>query len=332
MKTALITTTINVPEVLKLYRACDPDVEFFITGDDNTPVAAQQFCAQVPNTHFYLFGDQEQQSKWKCSPLIGWRTVGRRNIATLQALEWGADVIVTIDDDNIPLSTDYFDRFEMVLGAPFSGIQIELSHFDPGYLYNPPTKHRGSIPGTHYVNFKPVVDAKIGAAMGLVMGDPDVDAITRMAGEYRRDNVTELARAGVAVKSRTVLNTQNTAFLRQFAPCWLLPPQWKRMDDIWASLIAQRVMRDEGYVVHLGQPFVYQQRNPHNLVRDLKDEMLGYEHTVEFADWLDRRQLPAGSVLDKVRYLYSTFRDIPWMPEGVGELGRAWCDDCEAVL
>jgi len=91
-------------------------------------------------------------------------------------------------------------------------------------------------------------------------------------------------------------------------------------------------MRDEGYVVHLGQPFVYQQRNPHNLVRDLKDEMLGYEHTVEFADWLDRRQLPAGSVLDKVRYLYSTFRDIPWMPEGVGELGRAWCDDCEAVL
>ena len=35
-KIALITTTINVPEVLALYRQCDQEVRFFVAGDQKT--------------------------------------------------------------------------------------------------------------------------------------------------------------------------------------------------------------------------------------------------------------------------------------------------------
>src|ERR1700684_3197168 len=100
MKTALITTTINVPHVLALYRKLGPDVRFFIAGDHKTPDKAYQFVAELGDCYCIL---PDAQEDWKCSALIGWNTVQRRNIALLEAVKWGADLIITIDDDNIPL-------------------------------------------------------------------------------------------------------------------------------------------------------------------------------------------------------------------------------------
>ena len=34
--------------------------------------------------------------------MIGWKCIQRRNFALIQAYKYGADVIATIDDDNIP--------------------------------------------------------------------------------------------------------------------------------------------------------------------------------------------------------------------------------------
>ena len=47
MKVALITTTINIPRGLSLYRAHDPDVMFFVAGDLKTP---EPQCADFVNT------------------------------------------------------------------------------------------------------------------------------------------------------------------------------------------------------------------------------------------------------------------------------------------
>ena len=37
-------------------------------------------------------------------PLTGWNTDRRRNFALLEALKWGADLIVSVDDDMIPMN------------------------------------------------------------------------------------------------------------------------------------------------------------------------------------------------------------------------------------
>lgn len=343
MKCALITTTINIPHVLKLYRACGPDVRFFVAGDLKTPLAAWALCDEIGDAESLSYPHQSERYP-ALSELIGWNTISRRNIALLEALKWGAEIIVTIDDDNIPMSTDYFDRFKMVLGAPFSGLSVQGEWFDAGVLLTPAVRHRGFPDGkTNEGPITHVVDAKIGVAAGLCLGDPDIGACERTVNHPQVHSVTELGRSGVAVdpSTKTVFNSQNTAFLRELAPCFLMCPQFGRYDDIFASLIAQRVMRERDLHVHFGQPFVWQQRNPHDLVKDLKAELWGMEHAARFADWLDDAVFPPqdakyGKVpptpINMVRAIYRSIQNLTWMPPGVSELGLAWCEDVEKVL
>jgi hypothetical protein len=347
VKVALVTTTINVPTVLALYRRLDPSVEFFVAKDLKTPAGAIGFCASLPNCHV-IEGDE-----WACSELIGWNTCGRRNIAFLEALKWGADVVVTVNDDDIPMDESYFFNFKRLFpGEAFGGIAeiiwkrsdwngIEVSSqtgwFDPGSLLIPPVRHRG-FPITHQssLHCAPITDAKVGVAVGLLTGMPDVDATTRIENPSLRVHQTsKLLDTGVVVapSTRTVFNSENTALLREFVPAFFHMPGVGRHDDILASLVVQRVMRDRGYRVHLGQPYCWQERNPHSLLSDLKAEMWGVEHVDEFARWLDGLDLSGpGKPIDAVRLIYWMMGDLAWMPPIVREAGLAWIKDCEGVL
>lgn len=357
MKVALITTTINVPHVLKLYRAVGKDVGFFVALDKKSVDPER-----LPDGTLYLTPDE--QTKWKCSELIGWNTVARRNIALLEALKWGADVIVSVDDDNAPMGRAYFDEFKQLFadftavayGTPaadinpashprkWNGIEAACYWFDPGQLQFPrdgidPVVQRGfpqermSMP-----TFKPRVDARIGVAQGMILGDPDTSAVDRISRHPIVHQVSELLRSGLVTNPRgtwTVMNSQNLAFIRELAPCFLMAPQFQRYDDIFASMVAQRVMREHDLFVHFGHPFVWQERNDHHLNSDLMKEIWGMDHTIAFADFLDRCELPTGrSVrpLEQVRSIYQQLKEQLWIPEGVSELGAAWCDDLEKVL
>jgi hypothetical protein len=340
MKTALITTTINVPRVLSLYRAHDSDVRFFVALEKSARDETKAFCERLGNCQ-WVYGDE-----YKCSELIGWRTISRRNIALLEALKWGADLIVSIDDDNIPLDDLYFRYFERVLLYPkngtFDGIKVGSGWFDPGSLQFPsdgvdPVCQRG-FPQSQRLGcatFSPVTGAKIGIAQGMVLGDSDMPAVDRISRRYPIvHQVSELLRAGIVTDPRETyvpINSQNIAFLRELAPSFLMVPSFGRYDDIYAGLIAQRVMRERGLFVHYGQSFVWQQRNPHNLLKDLAAEQWGAEHILDFTAWLDGF-LGQQSVTGFMRVLYTNLPD--WMPERgkLQELGLAWCDDCDEVM
>lgn len=352
MKTALILTTVNVPTVLALYRKLGPDVFFFIAGDRKTPDAEVcNFLLDIPN-HAYYGIDRQHDLDYKCSHLIGENCVERRNIALLEAVKGGADVIVTIDDDNIPMGDYFYEHWRSLggrfnyekrgleLGNTFSGIEASspTGWFDPGALLVPQTKHRGfpiSIKSDPV--FESVVDAKIGVAQGLCLGDPDIDAVTRIATAPIIHSVSELGRAGIVTdprKTKTVFNTQNTAFIRELAPAMFQPPGVGRYSDIYASLICQRVMRERELYVHFGQPFVWQQRNKHNLIRDLRDEIDGMENVVAFSDRLDCMSNLTGSVLKQTRRLYQNLLECSFygIPELAVEGALAFLDDIEAVL
>jgi hypothetical protein len=336
MKTALVTTTVNVPEVLRLYRAHGPEVAFFVTGDmKSDSVPCIRYVRELGNAKFYDVLEQRDLG-YACSELLGWNTTARRSIAILEALKWGAEVIVTVDDDNVPLSPDYFDRFEQVLSRLFNGLQAGGNEwFDVGSLLVPKAPHRG-FP-THragWAQLDHVVGAKVGVAAGICLGDPDVSAVERISNHPVVHGVSEVLRTGIVVdpSTHTVFNSQNTAFLRELAPCFLMCPQFLRFDDIFASLIAQRVMRERGLHVHFGQPFVWQQRNPHDLLKDLTAEMWGMRRVVEFAGWLDQLQISEMSVLTMTSLIYSEMQHLQWMPAGVSELGLVWCSDLEKVL
>lgn len=336
MKLALCTTTINVPHVLKLYRAYDADVMFFITGDRKTNDEDVVAMLEVVGNHVYYGYDWQAKLGYACHPLIGENSIQRRNIAFLEALKWGADAIVSIDDDNIPMSPTYFS--DMLDGLHHdSGIQAGTKgFFDVGRLLQPNAPHRGiprNLSGNAIQLFSEN-DLAVGVNAGICLGDPDIDATTRIAVTPEIHQVSELLRSGVTVHHHTwtVFNSQNTAIKREFVPAWGMIPFVGRMDDIYASMICQRVMRERDRCVHFGQPFVWQQRNDHNLVKDLRGEIDGYENVARLTDVLDHIQLVGKNVIDDCRRIWDTLAHVDYIPAKSVEAMQAYVDDCSKVM
>lgn len=331
---ALVTTTIHTPRALELFRKYDPDALFIIAGDLKTPDEdLREFSTQLKNC-IYLSADAQKKFNYRCSEFIGWNCVQRRNIAVLEALRFGADLIVSWDTDNLPLSGSYFTDFESTFNhwneGGWCGLEARSSS---GWLnpYGNVTTHRGfPINVESSYELSTVVDAKVGVAAGLCLGDPDIDAITRIVRRPNIDAVSEAHRSGfvVSLDTHTVFNTQNTCYRAEFAPAMFCAPGIGRFDDIIASLLTQRVMRDHSYHVHVGKPFAWQERNKHDLIEDLEAEIWGMRHILEISDFIDTMPtLP--SVEDAVHYYYA--RNMA-LPSEAREAGLAWCEDIAQVL
>lgn len=332
MKIALCTTTIHVPHALKLLRKCSSDVKFFVAGDRKTPREAYELVLSLDPSTVCL---PESGHKWKCSEAIGFDCIQRRNIAFLEALAWGADVIYSHDDDNLPVGKRHFAPMHNI-NIPFNGIEVTAPEwFDPGYLLIPRTRHRG-IPSRRFdaPRVGHVVDAKVGVMAGLVIGDPDIDASTRIELKPDIGAIHILGQTGIVVEPGTwiVFNSQNTAVIRELIPAWFMMPSVGRHDDIYASLIVQRVARERDMHVHFGPPFTYQQRNEHNLITDLRAEIDGMEGVQKLADLLDSIILPAKSVIEDVRIIYQQLCHCSFIPEASARAGLLWLDDCEGVM
>jgi len=335
LKIALCTTTIHVPHALKLMRKCSADVKFFVAGDEKSPhtniITAQ---TGIGNYDYLMPGSQK---KWNCSEVIGWNTLARRNIAFLEALKWGADAIYSWDNDNLPVGTAHFYGIEQRLATKFNGIKVasDTGWFDPGSLLIPAVRHRG-FPHNKPVSkmASPVIDAHVGVAAGLVIGDPDIDATTRIERAPDVTNVHILGSTGVIVdhSTWTVFNSQNTAVIRDLMPAWFMMPGVGRHDDIYASLIVQRVARERHLHVHFGLPFTYQQRNAHNLVSDIRKEIDGMENVQKLAEFLDSIILPARSVIEDTRIIYGALLSSGLISIAAVSAGLAWLEDVETVL
>lgn len=333
MKTALIMTTINIPTVLIAYRSLLPLTEFFIVGDKRTQDGAEAFCKKITNCHYYG-PDAQEDLGYECSPVIGWNTIARRNIALLEAVKSKADVILSIDDDNIPMSHSWgYDLYPLadgIIRTPELLIR-DCPWFDPGQLSFPQVVQRGfpqQIPRVaREYKISHVVNPRISIVQGAILGDPDTSAIDRISQAPSVHQVSELARVGVCIDPRDTnvpLNSQNIMFRRELAHCFLMVPQFGRYDDIFAGFIAQQYCAERGLLIRYGQPFVWQQRNRHFLLEDLKAEMWGADNCQQFLNNLISK--PAGT-LEMWRYLQTT----PRMPAGVADLAKAWLNDIEKV-
>ena len=339
MRIALITTTIYVPTVLEHYRRLDSGVAMFVAGDRQTPhVAARSFIESLGNATYYSDADQEKLG-YKSSAVIGWNKIMRRNIALLEALRWGADIIVSVDDDNIPLESNYFEGFRNILSTPYYGVMAssERGWINVGEFLVPQVYHRG-FPYEFRnedlkVSLRPVSEIRVGVAAGLWLGDPDVDAMERITLRPTVYQVSKVLQLGLIVDQTCLspFNSQNTAYIAELAPLMMVLVGVGRYDDIWASYIAQRVMAETDYRVHFGTPLVWQQRNPQSLWKNLKDELFGMEFSARFCADLRSTNLGVGGVLCKLRRLYEHMRRWDYLPSEVYELGKAWAADIEKV-
>ena len=99
MKKIIVTTTINEPTEALIKYSNFKDWKLIIVGDLKTP---HKKFNKLRNSIYLSPKDQEGISK-KLSDAIGWNCIQRRNIGFLLASRLGADIVATVDDDNIPL-------------------------------------------------------------------------------------------------------------------------------------------------------------------------------------------------------------------------------------
>lgn len=334
MRIFSVTTTINVPHALTAYQACRGDVEFLVIGDRKEPEELAPFCAEAKVR--FLSASAQEDLGYSCSPLIGWGVIQRRNVGFLEALKSGADVVHSWDDDNHVIDSRYFEQ--IVDGFNFeAGVEIvsKTRWFDPGQYLRPPSRQRGF---PYDVKSQPqlggVARPKVGVVAGTCIADPDIDSVTRIALSPDVHHVSLLTAAGYVVNpyTWTIFNSQASAVRREFVPAWFLWNHAGRHDDIYASLLVQRCMRDRGYYVHFGKPFAAQNRNDHNLIDDMRAEIAGYENVVRLGAVLDKIQLPNKSVIDDCRRIWETLDHIDFVNPKTVETANAFLDDCEPLL
>lgn len=319
MKVTITTTTIHVPflledyikDVLKFGR--QDYVDFVITGDRKTPAEAGEYCASLQKKYNIpvLFMDVEAQNAWlerfpRLKGYLPWNCIQRRQAAILKAYEQGADIIVLIDDDNYIACEDYVGR-HLALGRAVSmetvssptgwyNICDDLEErqgrkfYPRGYSWADRIEEVAGI-RREVQSVRPVVNA------GFWLGEPDIDAVTRLAAPidvtaYRRGENYALAPGTYAP-----FNSQNTAIYRDVVPVYFLVPDIGRFDDIWSSYIVERIAWHMGDSVSYGEPLVRQNRNDHDLWADACAEEMGTKMTTDFCRWLRSIELTQSSYL-----------------------------------
>jgi hypothetical protein len=334
MKTALVMTSINVPKVLSLYRAHDSDVMFFVAGDLKTPAEACDFCEAMDNC-IYLTPHEQEGKYYKSSKLLGFSTDSRRNYALLEAMRWGAEIIISVDDDMLPASDPncFFWEFNRYFVDRWHGIQFGAPNqwFNHGSTTVPATFARG-LPYdqklNHDVGF--VTDVRIGAVQGTILGVPDADSTYAIAIKAPVHGITELLRTSFVAhpKANAVFNSQITAFRAELAPAFAqFYFAQGRNTDIYASLLMRRIMRERNLYTLYGLPCGYHARQPRPLLKDLQAERYGVDNIAAYADYLNRAPLPKDiSVVESCRILAQGWNG----PEL--EAALAFYDDVESIL
>jgi hypothetical protein len=274
MKRFIVTTSIYPPSEATIKFSMMKGWTLIVVGDLKTPHEEYKKIDCI-----YLSPDFQKEHYPELSEAIGWNCIMRRNIGFIEAYKRGADVVASVDDDNIP----YDNWGENVLIGWIAIIDNYLTDkgvFDPMRVTNyPELWHRGyplslvKFNPTHYVG---KLETKVLIQADLWDGDPDVDAVCRML--YHPKDLKLEVKDFFTSMDYSPFNSQNTFIAREALPTYMVLPSVGRMDDIWGGYICQYLLNTRPV---FGPPTVFQKRNEQSLKRNFMDEVDGHITTIE---------------------------------------------------
>lgn len=325
-KIDLVVTTIFEPTWLQGYlddlRASGLEATIRVICDRKTPNTVWQAAADARAAGFDVVCptlDEQSQYLEKIGvseDFVPWNSDNRRNIGFLQAWESGANVMISIDDDNFCRPGSDFFRTHLMVGETVGSQDAaaagagwfnicSLLEIDAGADAYP----RGfpyQVRGQKAEPSEPVDDnAVIAFNAGLWLRDPDVDAMTRLT---LRPWATGASGRSVIIGPRTwtPINTQNTALMRGALPAYYYvrmgyPIQGMRIDrygDILSGYFLLKCAKHLGHVARVGTPVADHNRTPHNLMQDLYHELAGMVLIEELVPWLQELQLSGSTYVE----------------------------------
>jgi hypothetical protein len=295
------------------------DLKVVVAGDKKTPHETKEFCAK----HGITYLSFEHQNLWLQKDFPDYNSflpancIQRRNVAILYAYVSGADKIYTIDDDNFLEDKDYIGQHNLgrkelkTLSSYGKWLNVCLFLQDKnnslfyhrGYSF----KNRGGEEDTvreHIITGETVVNA------GLWLGDPDIDAVTRLSVNPEVVSIRSGGdRFAFAKGTKAPFNSQNTALDRKVIPAYCMLTGVGRYDDIIPSYFVKRIADHLGEYISFGPPIVRQERNKHDIFKDLSDELLGMQLIDDIVDWLYDIPLTALNYGGCLKEILPKFRD-----------------------
>ena len=257
----------------------------------------------------------------------------RKNIGYLLAIRQGAACIYETDDDNAPLP-NWSPRVQTTTAVPVAGrpwVNVYRMFTDEliwprGFpldkITDPATY--GHDPAT------PAVAVRAPIQQGLANGAPDVDAVWRLVLDHPVDFRPGGPSVWLPPRAYCPFNSQTTWWWPAAYPLLYLPSFCSfRMTDIWRSFVAQRCLWEIGCGLVFHPAEAVQLRNPHNLLRDFKDEVPGYLENDRICSILNACPLAAGEahVGHNLLACYRALVDAGVIPSGELPLLDAWLAD-----
>lgn len=275
MRKVIVTTTINPPTEAILGFQALKDWELVVIGDRKTPKDYRL------ERGVYVGPEEQERYDPALSDAIGWNCTSRRSFGFLWARDMGADIVAVVDDDNIPLP-GWGENLLVGQEATVKWHETDLPAFDPvGATNYPHLWHRGYplqlLPKRRYdrVSERKV---RVNVQADFWNGDPDIDALCRL--EHAPECTFETGCFPLAANRMGPFNSQNTFMEASVLGDYFMFPGTGRMEDIWASYYVQ----GKGHRVVWNKASVYQKRNEHDLIRDMRMEYLGYENALQLVE------------------------------------------------
>lgn len=321
MKIFIVTTTINKPtnliKVAQDSKKYKHDYEIVVVGDKKTLNETKLFCDE--NEFVYL--DCESQIEFLKNHFPNyvdacpWNCIQRRNIGFLYAYYHNADVVLSIDDDN------YFNG-ENLVGEHISALNLKNGFAQSsknGWL-NPACHllvyHRGfsfKDRCNRFKNestFKSINNLNVVVNAGLWTGDPDVDAVTRIAYNPKVNYInTDFYPIIPASGTMSPFNSQNTAIKKEVIPAYCMIVGVGRYNDIIPSYFVKKIADHLNHQISYGLPIVHQERNKHDLHQDLKNELLGMKYIDLIVEWINNCTLTKSTYYDCIKELLFQFNN-----------------------
>lgn len=330
-----VVTTIHAPnETLNALNAFARarDTVLHIVGDVTTP--------SEPWKDFTDYYDLRRQASEfpSLAELLPFRHYARKNIGYLAAFRSDCEWLYETDDDNVPLTNPFEPRQLAVSGCrPLD--ERSWINFYPYFLGKETAKEPAPWPrgfplaalrGSHQCEeVRDSLECPI--QQGLANGEPDVDAIFRLTvgGQFQFEERDPLL---LNPKHCAPLNSQSTWWHRSHYRLMFLPTTCSfRVTDILRGYIAMVLLQVRGSSISYHSPVVRQDRNAHDLYRDLADEVWLYSNIEETVEEFASTVCPTATFSENLTSIYEYLVQKAVLEEADLASLNAWLACCNEL-
>ena len=312
MDNAIITTTINIPTFLngicknlKKFKHSKNKNIIIVIGDLKTPKQTKNYCKKLSNNYGYkiIFLDVKLQNKFfnknykKLYKFFPLNDAVRKLLGSIYLFNQLPNRVIFIDDDNYVDKKKDFLKGHLITNKKLNVTTVKSINKWPN-LYKF-FKERSNVPfyprgfpwknrKLNANNFKTNISRKkIIANCGYILGDPDIDATSRLFWPIETINVKNETHFALSKDNFFPLNDQNTSIAKTYIPLYFKPLSGGRNSDIWTSYLIEKVAFQFNETVSYGPPIITQIRNKHDYWKDYELEK---EHNIStdlFAEILE---------------------------------------------